>query len=1217
MLAKLIAVITIAMKIAPVSTVCPDSSWMVEKIVDLKQDFAGTRLCVKGFNTSKTWQEASDTCRKFQGNLLAFDKDYRRGARYYTLDFSEFWTGMYVTTDRFKVPLLDGVPPQRVNDTYNSRDPKTWQWVFGEPSMSQGCQKMTGGTGSHDASLINCSQRLPFYCSAPDLFPYRTSSCGNGSLSAGLCYTVYQRPMTHTEAIDLCRQEGGSLAVYDGLNKEILAGAVQNSGQSFWEAAVRSYYVNGSTVDIGLDGSGVGDINPINLCVTLNMGDAYIERLPCDTQIGVICEKPLLLPPPKDDDNPVLEISEDKYTQFETYVMMCSLNRKLDDFETMVIFHNSLPQYWDVVQSSETTTVSFQINGMVPDPIGIYRCEIQNERTSVRLVSDSIRYRYPQISSLIYRGYVNITRPPSDVIVALHNLQFLQDSRYLQNGFFITRELERVLNFGVNSVTVSDGPPLYFSPDFVNGVFVIDKIRDSGFSIEFSIYFKIMSSNDFPISENWYTAERDQFAMSKLKTGIETAIKFVPSKRRRKRQTQSIFSPEIVISSTGSCAAFDVYHLDLDRSVSFGSVPAGKTVFSNEICITDKRPLANVTCRKSFYNGASYGEITINRKCVFNSTNTSSSTTTLQRLSEANVTSTNTTDILEQTYNLTRVDDLTSVDVIYTASILTNVANSINQFDQTSVEYAADIVNTMIGLNSDILNQAQDSGSGTSRLVEALETISNNIILDQTRSASVVRPFVASEVREFSGGTNLVIGIQLKISPEVTITNDSLNILGNEEGLDVLATDAAIILPKSLLESNVTTRLLLQIYSSAKLFNSISSARRFETNSNVAAATLTQNQVKIENLGGKQVKTIFKPFKQQDGLVCGFWEYTKNDNSGGWSTEGCRLLKRDGDRSICVCDHLTNFAILIDFEGQGSYDEDHKLALSVISVIGLVLSIIGLSFTILCFIIFKSLRKTRGQKVLFQLAIAMLCSWVVFLAGIEQTSSYNGCIAVAILLHYLILVTFMWLLVEGFLQYLRFVKVLGTYIPKFMLKASICAWGLPLIPVIVVCAIDYRLYDGGIYYCWMSLQPFYYAFALPVGLVILINIVVFVLVIVNILRRPEGLHSNQSERKRAVMNFWAAFSIFVLLGITWIFGYLAIEDARIPFQYIFTLCNAFQGFFIFLLFITRDPHVRKQWKDLCCKPPAQKGSYEVSTKSKESSDLSKESHQTTPLTIQE
>lgn len=66
---------------------------------------------------------------------------------------------------------------------------------------------------------------------------------------------------------------------------------------------------------------------------------------------------------------------------------------------------------------------------------------------------------------------------------------------------------------------------------------------------------------------------------------------------------------------------------------------------------------------------------------------------------------------------------------------------------------------------------------------------------------------------------------------------------------------------------------------------------------------------------------------------------------------------------------------------------------------------------------------------------------VIFLAGMERTDSYYGCITVAALMHYFLLVSFMWMLVEGFLQYLRFVRVLGTYVPRFILKASIPAWG--------------------------------------------------------------------------------------------------------------------------------------------------------------------------------
>lgn len=79
------------------------------------------------------------------------------------------------------------------------------------------------------------------------------------------------------------------------------------------------------------------------------------------------------------------------------------------------------------------------------------------------------------------------------------------------------------------------------------------------------------------------------------------------------------------------------------------------------------------------------------------------------------------------------------------------------------------------------------------------------------------------------------------------------------------------------------------------------------------------------------------------------------------------------------------------------------------------------------------------------LSVAMLCSALLFLVGVDRTESYGGCIAVSVLLHYFILVTFMWMLVEGVLQYLRFVKVLGTYIPNFMIKSIIPAWGKYLI----------------------------------------------------------------------------------------------------------------------------------------------------------------------------
>ena len=66
--------------------------------------------------------------------------------------------------------------------------------------------------------------------------------------------------------------------------------------------------------------------------------------------------------------------------------------------------------------------------------------------------------------------------------------------------------------------------------------------------------------------------------------------------------------------------------------------------------------------------------------------------------------------------------------------------------------------------------------------------------------------------------------------------------------------------------------------------------------------------------------------------------------------------------------------------------------------------------------------------------------------------------------------------------------------------------------------------------CWMSPTPFYYAFLIPMALIIIVNCIVFALVLKSLLNRPKGLQSNQSEAKQAMMNLKAALSIFILLG---------------------------------------------------------------------------------------
>lgn len=85
-----------------------------------------------------------------------------------------------------------------------------------------------------------------------------------------------------------------------------------------------------------------------------------------------------------------------------------------------------------------------------------------------------------------------------------------------------------------------------------------------------------------------------------------------------------------------------------------------------------------------------------------------------------------------------------------------------------------------------------------------------------------------------------------------------------------------------------------------------------------------------------------------------------------------------------------------------------------------------------------------GHKILLHMSVALLGSLVAFVALLTLPKARAGlavCACIGGLLHYLVLVTFAWTFVEALLQYMRFVKVLGTYIPRLVLKAAIGAWG--------------------------------------------------------------------------------------------------------------------------------------------------------------------------------
>ncbi|XP_019630705.1 PREDICTED: uncharacterized protein LOC109474784 [Branchiostoma belcheri] len=186
-------------------------------------------------------------------------------------------------------------------------------------------------------------------------------------------------------------------------------------------------------------------------------------------------------------------------------------------------------------------------------------------------------------------------------------------------------------------------------------------------------------------------------------------------------------------------------------------------------------------------------------------------------------------------------------------------------------------------------------------------------------------------------------------------------------------------------------------------------------NSRIISATLVnRNSSDDARVAGNVTIVLEHTEKTSNISSCVFWNITEGD----WSDKGCtKKNTSDTQQTVCVCNHLTSFAILVDVTGQ-----EHPFALSVITYIGCIISIVCLFF---CICVFLGFRRVRCPRTIIHanLCICLLVAEVVFLAAVDKTENEIACDAIAILLHYLFLAVFTWMCVEGVELYVLLVKV--------------------------------------------------------------------------------------------------------------------------------------------------------------------------------------------------
>lgn len=443
------------------------------------------------------------------------------------------------------------------------------------------------------------------------------------------------------------------------------------------------------------------------------------------------------------------------------------------------------------------------------------------------------------------------------------------------------------------------------------------------------------------------------------------------------------------------------------------------------------------------------------------------------------------------------------------------------------------------------------------------------------------------------------------------------NAIMMEDNLEVAAYVPRQLLEKITLlrdhiDENVTAdeqifRIVVSIYFNDNVFKETTNGTILKANSKIISVTIPGYSSDLPGV----IPIFFRDHDTNRTSSCGYWNFEPDDKDmmPKWSFGGCSLAQQNDQLTLCKCSHLTPFSRLcmdiqhIESDGvlQKFIGEHTILALDTITAIGSALSLLGVIGIFTTASMFPTWRSTANSKILLQLSLAISIEMVIiFLDGPDinynERSSKIQCTLLGGAFHYIILVTFMWMLVIAYLQFLRYVKVLGRLRPsRFILKASLLSWGLPLIPVIVFATVDYTMYhkqDNISDICYPHGTALYYGLLLPIGIVILVNMGSFLLIIYNVFSVPDNL-TRSSDRDITLSQIRLSLFLFFLLGLPWIFGMMITIRAGNIFSYLFCLTAPLQGFILFVYFIIMDPIARKFWCSKCSKSEPSKNTIDM------------------------
>ncbi|XP_061674511.1 adhesion G protein-coupled receptor A2 isoform X4 [Syngnathoides biaculeatus] len=480
-----------------------------------------------------------------------------------------------------------------------------------------------------------------------------------------------------------------------------------------------------------------------------------------------------------------------------------------------------------------------------------------------------------------------------------------------------------------------------------------------------------------------------------------------------------------------------------------------------------------------------------------------------------------------RTYTLEAAGFTDSVDVLYVAQMMEKFMEYVRQLQELS-EVLVEMGSNLMQVDNQILALAQREKRACSSIVGSLESlawpqlhshaqdfsmVSRNIAME----AHLVRPAhftgitcTAYERRDVSTATagmemqEFTHEQQLRFRCSTGTHNTSLDNFPLKSSVAV----ASVTLPATLFPSDAPADCKLQFvaFRTGSFFpltgNSSGSGGRSQRHSvNTPVIYVGLDGCAMWNHSEPVWVSLRHLSPGSDG-VAAQWSPKAPNKHGGWSPEGCQLVRSGGSTSTMRCSLLSNYAVLQEVPDLPKSSPISARVLHPVVYACTALLLLCLFTIIITHILHHSSIhiSRKSWHTLLNTCFHIAMTTAIYAGGISLTSYPVVCQAVGIALHYSSLSTLLWIGVSARVIYKEAIWRMpppaegDSSVPpaqRPMLRFYLIAGGVPLIICGITAAVNVSNYGDNSPYCWLVWRPSLGAFFVPAGLVMLVTWIYF------------------------------------------------------------------------------------------------------------------------------